>query len=142
MYDDVLLPVAFDDAEENPAVDRAIDLATTYDATLHVISAVDTALFDPFTPRTEEVQETLEGTAEETVERAAEQAESADIDVETRLGHGAPHQVITDYVADRDIDLVVMATHGREGLEHTLLGSVTEKVVRSSEAPVLTVPNP
>ncbi|WP_394351132.1 universal stress protein [Halorubrum sp. CBA1125] len=43
------------------------------------------------------------------------------------------------YVDANDIDLIVMGTHGRSGLERYLLGSVTEKVVRTSALPVLTV---
>ena len=42
-------------------------------------------------------------------------------------------------MADEHVDLVVMATHGRTGLKHVLMGSVAEKVVRMSTAPVLTV---
>jgi nucleotide-binding universal stress UspA family protein len=42
-------------------------------------------------------------------------------------------------VADTPCDLVVMGTHGRRGIPHAVLGSVAEKVVRQSKAPVLTV---
>jgi len=46
---------------------------------------------------------------------------------------------IVDYVRAEKIDLVVMGTHGRGGLEHILLGSVAEKVVRRAPCPVLTI---
>jgi len=52
---------------------------------------------------------------------------------------GNPAEEICRYVADEHVDLVVMATHGRTGLKHVLMGSVAEKVVRMSTAPVLTV---
>lgn len=55
----------------------------------------------------------------------------------TRLGN--PAAEICKFVADEHVDLVVMATHGRTGLKHVLMGSVAEKVVRMSTAPVLTV---
>ena len=48
--------------------------------------------------------------------------------------------VILDYVQDRGVDAVVMATHGRRGLERYILGSVTEKVLRTVDVPVLVVP--
>ncbi len=61
------------------------------------------------------------------------------IDTEAVLRVGKPHQIILDYAAKHDIDLVVMGTHGRTGLDRYLLGSVTEKVVRMSDVPVVTV---
>jgi len=55
-----------------------------------------------------------------------------------RLEHGNAYKVIVK-VASEGYDLVVMGTHGRTGLPHLLLGSVTEKVVRTATVPVLTV---
>lgn len=52
---------------------------------------------------------------------------------------GKPHQVIVQYANNNDIDLIVMGTHGRTGVDRYLLGSVTEKVLRTSETPVVTV---
>jgi universal stress protein A len=52
---------------------------------------------------------------------------------------GAPYETITGAAEKVAADLIVMATHGRTGLSHLLLGSVTEKVVRSSACPVLTL---
>jgi nucleotide-binding universal stress UspA family protein len=50
-----------------------------------------------------------------------------------------PHEVIVETAKARKADLIVMATHGRGGLSHLLMGSVTEKVVRSAPCPVLTI---
>ncbi len=145
MYDDVLLPVARGEVEENPAVERALSLAAQYDATLHLLSVVDPTVYDPMTPEIGRVHEALEEAAEGTVDAVAERARSRGVDVERRVGHGSPHTVITQYAeGERDsvdgVDVVVMATHGREGLDHALLGSVAEKVVRTASVPVLTVP--
>lgn len=52
---------------------------------------------------------------------------------------GSPAEVITRYANEEEMDLIVMATHGRTGLRHILMGSVAEKVVRTSGVPVLTV---
>jgi nucleotide-binding universal stress UspA family protein len=69
-----------------------------------------------------------------------EQAESAGVEtIEGVVSSGTPHRAILDYVDEEDVDLVVMGTHGRTGLDRYLLGSVTEKVVRLSDAPVITV---
>ncbi len=57
----------------------------------------------------------------------------------TTLKTGAPAQVIVDTAKTARADLIIMATHGRTGLAHILMGSVAEKVVRSARCPVLTV---
>lgn len=51
---------------------------------------------------------------------------------------GPPARRIVEYARDNDMDLIVMGTHGRGGLAHVLLGSVTERVVRTARCPVLT----
>jgi nucleotide-binding universal stress UspA family protein len=57
----------------------------------------------------------------------------------TGVMFGSPARAIVDYARDYAIDLIVMGTHGRSGFAHLLLGSVTERVVRTAECPVLTV---
>ncbi|TKX51858.1 universal stress protein, partial [Halorubrum sp. SP3] len=52
---------------------------------------------------------------------------------------GTAYRSIHNYVDDHGIDVVVMGTHGRKGIDRYLLGSVTERVVRTSDVPVLTV---
>jgi len=55
------------------------------------------------------------------------------------LAVGRPAEAIIRIAHERQVDLIIMATHGRTGLEHVLLGSVAEKVVRLAPCPVLTV---
>jgi nucleotide-binding universal stress UspA family protein len=57
----------------------------------------------------------------------------------SRIVAGASVPTILDYAREHHIDLIVMGTHGRTGLAHVLLGSVTERVVRLADCPVLTV---
>ena len=57
--------------------------------------------------------------------------------VEAASGH--PADTIVRIAHERNVDLIVMGTHGRTGLQHALLGSVAEKVVRTAPCPVLTV---
>ena len=52
---------------------------------------------------------------------------------------GVPHEQIVRHASDTNVDLIVMGTHGRTGIAHAVLGSVTEKVLRSAPCPVLTV---
>src|SRR5277367_2833328 len=53
---------------------------------------------------------------------------------------GKPAEEILQFAEENGVDLIVMGTHGRTGLAHLIAGSVTERVVRSSPRPVLTVP--
>ena len=55
---------------------------------------------------------------------------------------GNPIDEINEFVKENAVDLIVMGTHGRAGLQHLLMGSVAERVVRSSRVPVLTVRSP
>jgi len=59
--------------------------------------------------------------------------------VRTHVGVGTPAQVIRDLVREEGVDMIAMATHGRAGLARTLLGSVTDVVLRSVPVPVLVV---
>jgi nucleotide-binding universal stress UspA family protein len=52
---------------------------------------------------------------------------------------GSPARAIVDYARDNTMNLIVMGTHGRGGVAHLLLGSATDRVVRTAECPVLTV---
>lgn len=60
----------------------------------------------------------------------------------SRTEHGDPIRVILDTARARDVDLIVMGTHGRIGRLHELLGSVAESVVRNASCPVMTVRRP
>ena len=136
MFERILIPV---DGSE-PARDAAqlgIDLAVEHDATVHGLYVVE-----PVTV-TEggagQVIEAMQETGNEIVSDLAEQAEEKGLQVETDVKTGVAHREILDYAEANDIDLMVVGTHGRTGIGRYLLGSVTEKIVRLSDVPVLTV---
>ena len=56
--------------------------------------------------------------------------------------HGVPFHEILETAKSQKVDLIVMGTHGRTGLQHILLGSVAEKVVRLAPCPVLIARQP
>jgi nucleotide-binding universal stress UspA family protein len=62
--------------------------------------------------------------------------------VHANIERGVPHLVILDFAAKNGFDMIVMGTHGRRGFSRFLAGSVAEKVVRLSPAPVLTIRHP
>jgi len=59
--------------------------------------------------------------------------------VTSQVCAGPPAAAIVKAAADRAVDLIVLGTHGRQGVAHLMLGSVAEQVVRSAPCPVLTV---
>lgn len=142
MYEHILLPTDGSEGARG-AAEHAIELATTYDATLHTLYVVDTDVSTGTGAGLGQVLDALEETGETAINRIVDRAEEAGVTaVEGSVAQGPPHRVITEYVDDHDVDIVVMGTHGRTGLDRYLLGSITEKVVRLSDAPVLTVRTP
>ena len=139
MYDDILLPVA-PGGEANDAVPHAASLAERYGATVHVVSAVDTLAQTLAGPQAGAFAERVESAAQERIEAVSAELEAAGVDVVGDLRRGEPVDVIENAIADTGADVVVMPSHTRSGLQRVLLGSVTEKVVRVSPVPVVTVP--
>ncbi|TYL36677.1 universal stress protein [Natronococcus pandeyae] len=138
MYDRILLPTD-GGAPAEQALENALDLAEQYDAELHLLNVVDTTVFAGEV-ETGPVVEQFEQTGTTTVETLVEAVRERGHDrVVGDVVHGRPHTGILSYVEKNDIDLIVMGTRGRTGLDRYLLGSVTEKVVRLSDVPVLTV---
>lgn len=138
MYDEILIPTDGSDAAE-AAIEQAVGQAAGFDARLHVVFVVELAATAPLQITLDQVVEAIEKEGEAIVERIAETASKSGVEVVTSVEHGVADEAIVDYVGDHDIDLVVMGTHGRRGLGRQLLGSVTERVVRTSPVPVLTV---
>jgi nucleotide-binding universal stress UspA family protein len=139
MYDDVLLAVDGSEGSKR-AADEAIAQAATHGAALHVVSVVDATTADVGSTGGD-VLRALEREQQAAVDEAVERARAADVPtVEASVLSGVPASAIVEYAADRDVDLVVVGTHGRTGIEHVVLGSVAERVVRTADAPVLVVP--
>lgn len=65
---------------------------------------------------------------------------NADLVIAEIVEMGEPHRLIIDCIKPNAIDLIVMSTHGRSGLQRMMLGSVTEKVLRNAHCPVLVIP--
>jgi universal stress protein A len=63
-----------------------------------------------------------------------------ELETEIHVATGTAKMVILDFARDNAIDLIVMATHGRQGLSHLMLGSVAESVIRQAPVPTLVVP--
>lgn len=80
--------------------------------------------------------------AEEYLEHTAADLQGEGIKVETAVHEGQAHEHILEYARQEHVDLIVMSTHGHSGLKRMLLGSITDRVIREGEVPVLVVPPP
>lgn len=126
------------------AADAAQELADRFHAALHVV-----AVAPPLVPDSTVALETggdllvsttdVRGRAQAELQRLVESYCRADGGIVTATLIGTPWFEICQYVERNGIDLVVIATHGRSGLRHVLLGSVAERVVRHATCPVLVV---
>ncbi|MCU4801786.1 universal stress protein [Halobacteria archaeon HArc-gm2] len=140
MIDTVLVPTDGSDHAVR-AAEHGAAIAEAFDATLHVISVVDTrAAAGPFDAGglREEFVERLEADAEDSIDAAVDAVDGSN-KLQTAVRKGDPVDEILDYAGDHGIDLIAMGTHGRTGVERYVMGSVTEQVVRRAPVPVLTV---
>ncbi len=136
----MLLPLECSEVER-PAIDSAIETAEQYGATLHAISVVDWGLTGWDYQAGEHVVRELHDTKEKFLEDVGDKAEQAGVEFVHRVFEDRDvHEVILDYAEDHDIDLLVMATHGRSGVDRFLLGSTTERIIRSTTTPILVIP--
>lgn len=138
MYGEILVPTDGSEAG-GLAIDHAVDIASQYDARIHALYVVDTSAYAALEGAGTAVVDTLRDQGEAAVARVVEAAEDADLESVSVVREGSPHENILAYARESGADLIVMGTHGRRGIDRYLLGSVTERVVRSSPVPVLTV---
>lgn len=138
----ILCPTDFSDVSQR-AEAYAVALARHYEATLHLLH-VDPPL--PLMAPYGEVPVDIR-LFEEQRERAAadlaaarDRARASGVPADTSLRGGHPAREILDIARNQAVDMVVIGTHGRGGVEHLLLGSVAEKVLRKAPCPVLVVP--
>lgn len=131
------------------AVQHGAAMARHFNAELHIVHVIQDVgekLKHPdFTGKGTSVVEflqALEKGATEYLARLATEKEWKNLTVNRLYLYGAPAEQIRRYALDQEIDLLVLGTHGRSGLKHLLLGSVAERIVRTSPCPVLTVRYP
>ncbi|WP_251330002.1 universal stress protein [Haloplanus pelagicus] len=122
MFDELLIATDGSDCART-ATKYGLELAATYDADVEVVTVAGDA-----------------DAARAVLDDAAGMAAEAGIAVETERLSGKPAEAIAERAGEHDADLVVVGRHGRSGVRARLLGTVTERVLRRSPAPVLTVP--
>ena len=148
MYKKILLPT--DGSEHaNKAAKQAIWIASTSGAELIALNVIETSSLVglPAEDLIVRIKEMLKEEGRKSLEKIADILKETEIRDECQkevkltasTEEGSPSDVIIKTVKEEDIDLIVMGTSGKHGLDRFLLGSVTENVVRSAPCPVLVV---
>lgn len=134
MYDAILVPT---DGSPGAAVayDHAIHVAEQNGAVVHAVHVIDVTDLG----HVSESDENPRNEGRELLEPILEAAERTALETVAEVLEGTPHERLVEYANEEGVDVIVMGTHGKSGLSRVLLGSTTEKVVRHSPVPVLTV---
>ncbi|AGN00544.1 UspA domain-containing protein [Salinarchaeum sp. Harcht-Bsk1] len=140
---DLLVPTDGSEAAER-AAPMAGTIATDHDATVHALYALDLATaVGPFSAGglTGPEIERLEADRKAHVDRLADRLRSDDAErsIQTVVVRNSPHRAIRDYVDEAGVDLVVMSSRGQTSALGQVLGSVTDRVLRTVDVPVLVV---
>lgn len=144
MKQQILFPTDFSNCAEH-AFSHAAHLASHYGARLHVLSVSDDESEVESSPMSylplgaDELATELGISALSSESRRSERGLREIETVNVALTGTSPWRSILDYAQDEDIDLIVMGTHGRHGLDRVIMGSVAEQVVRRSPCAVMTV---
>ena len=145
----ILVPVDYSDCSR-VAMEYALFLAERFDAEIEVLHVAEIPLEEEehtvVKPDTGE-EEVLSGLIMHQAVKAGTEflapfVRDATIPIERGLLKGRPGKVIVEAAADRGADLIVMGTHGRSGFDRLIMGSVTERVLRSAPCPVVVVRHP
>ena len=138
-FSKILYLTDFSEASEY-AGQYAISIAGKYGCRLYVAHVVEPFTYaDDFGIDYGAQLREMEATARRLLDDTAASMKKTGADVESILLSGNPSAEIVKFAKEETIDLIVMATHGRSGVEHLLMGSVAEKILRKSPCPVMTV---
>ena len=154
MFDHILVPLDGSRLSER-ALPMAQNLARSSSATIHLIQVVSrqpeleaSHSSGDYSPQLGEMERDLArqlvenqlSQGKEYLERVAAAVKDAEVEVQTSILEGAADENIVKYTSEHGVDLVVMSTHGYGGVKRLFLGSVTDRVIRSCQVPVLVMP--
>lgn len=142
----ILVPCDFSKAAAN-AIRSAIAFAQMEKSDIHLLHVIELPVIHdsvvmPVMHFEDTLLEELKQKAQATFTRLLEEFKGTEVSFKSVVQFGPISRVILTYIADQQMDLVVMGTKGASGLHEILIGSNTEKIVRASKAPVLVVRKP
>jgi nucleotide-binding universal stress UspA family protein len=139
----ILVPIDFGEPSLR-ALDDAIELARTFRGSVVVLHVCEPPVLGTaaegviLTPLADAAS--LSSTADTTLRTVVESRAGRGVEVEALLREGPAWKTIDAVAGETGADLIVLGTHGQHSMLHALLGSVSEKVVRTARRPVLTIP--
>jgi nucleotide-binding universal stress UspA family protein len=138
----VLVPTDFSDSARH-ALRYGMSFAKEYGAELVLLHVVENLTVgyasDLFPVPMAEVFQEISGYAKAELAKLGDEARGRGLPVREEVVQGKPSAEIIRFAAENEIDIVVLGTHGKGMLDQALFGSTTERVVRRSPCPVLTV---
>ena len=154
MYSQVLVPLDGSEASER-ALPHAHSLASAFSARVHLLQVISLSheyeasrgggaesptVIEHSLDMARQITAARQSRAERYLQTMAARLEANGLQVATSVRQGPIWETIAHFVAEHGIDLIVMSTHGRGGLQRFLVGSVTDRVIRSSHVPILAIP--
>lgn len=140
MYETILIPT---DGSEGASrgVDHGLNIADKYEAAVYALYVIDSRIYGDSAGVSTETEElsAVRDIGEEAVASVADRARELGLDAETALVEGVPYEAIVRYAEDNGVDLIVMGIHGKSAVKRPHIGSVTDRVIRTTEIPVLPV---
>ena len=137
----ILMPTDLSEYADH-AFSYGTELASAYDATLYLLHVVDPQWLATYCypGHVDELLQRFTKSAATALQELREGIEGTRVKIVVRVGNPAIETV--RFARDHDVDLVVLATHGRTGLTHALIGSVAERIIRMAPCPVLSIKHP
>ncbi len=132
-FERILVPLDGSECAENilPMIEK---MATDFKASIALLRVAYAHTFPGMDPTEAEVKVVRE--AEEYLRGLEERLKAKGFSVDSHVRYGGEAEEILDHIAQKDVDLVAMSTHGRSGVKRFLLGSVAEKIIRHSQKPI------
>ncbi len=142
----ILVPTDFSSFSD-AALKNAVDIAKQYQATIYLLHVIDEGLQQcavDYCLTDEMIRQIEEQSTKTTTEKLQQEVKRiidsrADVKVSFTVKRGNPSEEIINTEKEKNIDLIVIASHGRTGIMKHLIGSVAENVMRGARAPVLLV---
>jgi nucleotide-binding universal stress UspA family protein len=138
----ILLPTDFSKLSLS-AAQYAVDLAIQYGAKIHLLHVIEKTppilTIHSLDLSEEKIIKSIEDDARESLNKTLAKLSGGGAEILTVLKKGLDYDEIVNYSQENSIDVIVIATHGRTGVLHTLIGSVAEKVIRYAKCPVLVI---
>jgi nucleotide-binding universal stress UspA family protein len=138
----ILVPTDFSSQAEN-ALKVAVEIATKHDSEIYLLHSLDMPSQIRGVQNNASFPESLYfiRLAEKSFETLLEKDYLGPLEIHEAIGHDEIYKDINRTVAEKEIDLIIMGSHGANGFKELFIGSNTEKVVRTSQVPVLVIKN-